>query len=418
MKPKVVIIGGGFGGLTAAKSLRYADLDIVLIDKTNHHLFQPLLYQVATAALSPADIAMPLRSIFSRQKNVTVIMDEAVVINVDEKTVLLENGSMSFDYLIVAAGATPSYYSHGEWMQYAPTLKTLNDALNIREHILLSLEEAERVIAEGKDGKDIRKYITFVIVGGGPTGVELAGAIAEIAKKTMMQDFRGIDLSQTKIYLVEALPQILSTYPEQLSLKAKQDLELLGVDVLVNTKVEEINGEGVRLGNEFIKTNNIIWAAGNNASVLLQSLKVSLDRMGRVIVERDMSIPGHPDIFVIGDAACFNDAKGNPLPGIAPVAIQQGRYVARLIKERRPAKQRKKFIYIDKGNLATIGRAKAIAEIRSFRFSGYVAWLLWTFVHIYFLIGFRNRLSVMFEWMYHYITFKSAARLITKRPRM
>src|SRR5579883_738756 len=266
MKPHVVIIGGGFGGLNAAKALRHADVGITLIDRTNHHLFQPLLYQVATAALSPADIAMPLRAIFGKQKNVTVVMDEVISIDKEHKMITLSNGSMAFDYLIIATGAAPSYFGHNDWMQYAPTLKTLDDALTIREKILLSLEEAERLAIEGSIVGELSAYTTFIIIGGGPTGVEMAGAIAEIAKKTMMKEFRKIDLSQTKIYLIEALPNILSAYPKELSLKAKSDLEALGVQVVVDTKVEEITNEGVRVGDSFISTKNVIWAAGNNAS--------------------------------------------------------------------------------------------------------------------------------------------------------
>ncbi len=411
-KKRVVIIGGGFGGITAAKLLKDYNLDITIIDKTNHHLFQPLLYQVATAALSPGDIAIPIRSIFRGRKNIEVIMAEVQSINKSESSLQLNDRKIYFDYLIVAPGSSHSYFGNNEWEQVAPGLKSLSDALAIREKILCSFEEAE--IIENKN--DQEQYLTFVIVGGGPTGVEMAGAIAEIARQTMLKDFRNINPKETKIFLVEAYPRILTAYSEHLSEIAKNDLEKMGVKVLINTKVTNVSLTGVILGEEFIKTKNIIWAAGNEASLLLKSLDVELDRAGRVLVEDDLSIKGCSNIFVIGDAANLKDKNGELLPGIAPVAIQQGKYVAKLIGNDKDSSKRKPFAYFDKGTMATIGKAKAVAKIRKFEFSQFTAWFLWSFVHIFFLITFRNRFRVMAEWIWYYFTSRRGVRLITRRP--
>lgn len=406
---KVIIVGGGFGGLLAAKEFKDTDFEVTIIDKTNHHLFQPLLYQVAAAALSPADIAIPIRSVFSDQKNIKVVLDEVIEVDKGKGIVKLTNSEMSFDYLILSPGARHSYFGNDNWEKYAPGLKTLSDALKIRELILSSLEAAEK---ESDANKRI-KYLTFVVIGGGPTGVELAGAIAEIAKKTMIRDYKNFRADDTKVILVEALPRILTSYTSDLSQKAKEDLEQMGVDVKINTKVTDVNENGVQLGDTFIESKNVIWAAGNLASPLLKTLNIELDRAGRAIVEDDCSIPGYPNIFVIGDAALMKDDKGEILPGVAPVAMQQGRYVGNLIINDSKNGRRKKFIYVDKGSMATIGKAKAVAMIKGLKLSGLIAWFAWSVVHIFFLIGFRNRFRVFAEWIWYYITNRQGTRLIT-----
>ena len=411
-KPIVIIIGAGFGGLAAAKTLKNADVEILMIDKTNHHLFQPLLYQVATAALSPGDIAAPVRGILRKQQNVSIIMGEVVSIDKENQKVKMQNGDeFNFDFLIVATGARHSYFGKDEWEQFAPGLKTISDALKIRERILLSFEKAER----SNDPKENLKYLTFVIVGGGPTGVEMAGAIAEISKKTMLKDFRKIDPSKTKIILIEGTDKLLNSFDQPLNSYTKLVLEKMGVVVKVGKFVKQISGDGVLVDDEFIYTNNIIWAAGNTASPLLKKLNTNLDKAGRVIVEKDCSIKEHQNIFVIGDAANFIDEKGKPLPGVAPVAEQQGKFVAKLIAQNKAGTNRKVFKYFDKGNLATIGRAKAILQINNFKLSGFSAWLIWGFVHIAFLINFRKRYKVMTEWIWSYLTFKNDIRLITNK---
>lgn len=410
MKKKVVIIGAGFGGLTAAKNLADSEFDIIIIDRTNHHLFQPLLYQVATAALSPTDIAVLIRSLLSGYKNIKVILDEVVSIDKSVHSVILKNSKLvlQFDYLIVAVGARHSYFGRNDWEQIAPGLKTLTDALIIREKIIEALELAEKE----NDIELMKKYLTFVIVGGGPTGVELAGAIAEIAKETMIKDYKNFKPQDTKVILIEAADRILPSFDKKLSEQAKEDLAQMGVEVKLHTKVENINEEGVFTNNGFISSKTIIWAAGNQASSLLKSLKSELDRAGRVIVNKDCSLPNHPEIFIIGDAAHFEEDNGNVLPGVAQVAIQQGKFVSEIIKNEIPFERRPKFKYIDKGTMATIGKAKAVAEIKGFKLAGLPAWLAWSFVHIFFLIGFRNRFRVMIEWIWYYITKKHGTRLI------
>jgi len=406
---KVVIVGGGFGGLNVAKSLKTCQLDIFLIDKTNHHLFQPLLYEVASAALSPGEIAIPIREILRKQENATVMMGEIVQIDKQAHQVILGNGErVDYDYLVLAVGASHSYFGNDAWEKFAPGLKTIKDALTIREEILVSFEKAERIdsIAEAA------MYLNFVIIGGGPTGVEMAGAIAEIAHKTMFKNFRRIKPEKSKIFLIEASPRILQMYPEKLANKAKADLEKLGVRVITGKKVTNITDEGVQVEDSFYPCKNVIWAAGNQASPLLKTLDVPLDRQGRVVVESDLSIPGHPEIFVIGDAAASMGKEGKPLPGVAPVAIQQGKYVASIIKKQLPKEKRPPFHYFDKGSLATIGKGKAIAWVGKLQLSGVLAWLMWCFVHIAYLIGFRNRLSVMIEWFVFYVTGQRGARLI------
>lgn len=350
---RVVVIGGGFGGLNVVKTLKHANLDITLIDKKNHHLFQPLLYQVATAALSPADIATPLREIFSHQKNTTVIMGTVTGIDKKEKRLTLANGDqLSYDYLVIATGAKHSYFGNEHWGAVAPGLKTVTDALNIRERILISFEKAERM----ESIQDAKKFLNFAIIGAGPTGVEMAGAIAEIAYKTMLKNFRHINPKKCKVFLIEGLPRILPTFPEKLSDKAQKNLEKMGVTVITNKIVTNINEEGIQLGDEFIEAHNVIWAAGNQASPLLKTLDTPLSKQGGAIVEPDLTIPNHPEIFVIGDTACSIGKNGKPLPATAPTAIQQGRYVGKILLKEKKKNPRAPFCFFDKGSIATIGK--------------------------------------------------------------
>lgn len=408
----VVIVGGGFGGISLAKKLKKADVDITIIDKNNHHLFQPLLYQVATAALSPGDIAVPIRAILGERKGLKVLLGNVTEVNKKDKFVSLENGrQINFDYLVLAPGAQYNYFGNDDWKQHAPGLKSVGDALQIRERILLSLEKAEQL----DDPKLREPYLTFVVIGGGPTGVEMAGAIAEIAKRNMMRDYNTFSKNETRIFLVEAAPKILNGYPDSLSERARESLEDMGVRVLLNTPVTDIGHHEVSFSEGTINTPNIIWAAGVAASPLLSSLETEQDRTGRVVVNDDLSIPGHSNIFVIGDAAHKKDKNGNPLPALAPVAIQQGEFLSTMVRNEINGKDRQAFHYVDKGTMATIGRAKAVADIRGVKFSGFFAWILWSVVHIFFLIGFRNRFRVFVEWMWHYFTFKRGVRLITDR---
>lgn len=412
MSKNVIIIGGGFAGISAAQKLASTDVDITIIDKTNHHLFQPLLYQVAAAALSPGDIAMPIRAIFSKQKNVEVVLGKVTGIDNEKSTVHLENGTThSFDYLVLAPGAQYNYFGNEDWKKHAPGLKSISDALDIRERILFSLEKAEQI----DDPEKRKPYLTYVIIGGGPTGVEMAGSIAEIAKRSMMQDFRNIKPDETKIYLIEAMDGILNAFEDPLSKKGQKTLEDMGVEVLLETPVKDIKKNGVEVEGRFIETPNIVWGAGVIASPLIKELEVETDRIGRAIVKPDLSIEGQPNIFVAGDAAHVKDESGDPLPGLAPVALQQGKFLGNLIKDDLKGKARREFKYVDKGTMATIGRAKAVADIRGFKFSGFFAWLLWGLIHIFFLIGFRNRFRVFAEWVWHYLTFKRGVRLIAKK---
>lgn len=407
---RVVVLGGGFGGLNTVKALSKAKLDLLLIDKANHHLFQPLLYQVATAALSPAEIAYPLREVFSKQKNTTVVMGEVTRIDKEKKQLFLANGDIiGFDSLVIATGARHSYFGNNQWEPFAPGLKTIADALKIRENILISFEKAERM----NNPKEASKYLNFVVIGGGPTGVEMAGAIAEIARTTMKNNFRRIQPEKSQIFLVEALPHILPVYSEKLSKSAQKDLESLGVKVITGKKVTDISEKGVQIEELFIESSNVIWAAGNQASPLLQTLNTPLDRQGRVIVEQDLTLPGHPEIFVIGDASHAKEQEGKPLPGTAPVAIQQGKYVAKILKEALPFSKRPAFHYFDKGSMATIGKGKAIAAIRKVEFTGFLAWLGWGFIHIAYLVGFRNRFRVLMEWIVVFISGQRGVRVIS-----
>lgn len=404
----VIIIGGGFGGLSAAKKLKNKSLKVLLIDRTNHHLFQPLLYQVATAGLSPAYIAYPLRSVFRNSKNIEVLMGEVKKIDRTKKLVYLDGDSYQYKYLIVAVGARHHYFGNIDWEDFAPGLKTLADAIRIREHMLSVFEKAERI----DDGFERQKYLNFVVVGGGPTGVEMAGAIAEIARLTIVEDFKKINPDHTKVYLIEATDRVLPAFPEKLSRKAKSDLEKLGVIVLTNTKVIKVKEGLVLTDKNRIDAETIIWAAGNRANPLLIQLNCELDRVGRAIVNEYLNIPEDPDVFVIGDAAAARDKNSQTLPGVSPVAITEGRYVAKTILKREKSKPIKPYKYFDKGKLATIGRSKAVTDFGFIRFSGFFAWLIWVFVHIFFLIGFKNKIIVMIEWIIAYFTHQKSARLI------
>jgi NADH dehydrogenase len=406
--PHVVIVGGGFGGLEAARGLRKAQARVTLIDRTNHHLFQPLLYQVAMAGLSPADIAAPIRNLLRKQRNTTVLMGEVVGVDAEARQVRLADSSLSYDYLILATGARHSYFGRDEWEPYAPGLKTLADATAIRRRILTAFE-----LAEAQDDPARRAALmTFVVVGGGPTGVEMAGALAELARHSMAEDFRRIDPAATRILLLEAGPRLLAAFPASLSEKAKTALERMGVEVRVGARVEEVDAEGVTAQGERISTGMVIWAAGVAASPVGQWLGAETDRAGRVKVEGDLSVPGHPEIFVIGDAA-LREQDGKPLPGVAQVAIQGGKYVAGVIRARLQGKPAPPpFRYRDKGNMATVGRSFAVAEVGRLRFSGFFAWLLWLVIHIYYLIDFENRLLVLTQWAWAYFTYSRSARLI------
>jgi len=414
---RVVIIGGGFGGLRAAKALRRAPVDVTLLDRRNFHLFQPLLYQVATGGLSPGEIAAPLRSVLRRSKNTEVLLAEVTDLDTANRRVILRDGEAGYDTLIVATGASHSYFGHDEWERLAPALKTLEDATEIRRRVLLAFEKAER-----EPDQDLRHaWLTFVVVGAGPTGVELAGALGEIANDTLRHDFRHIDPAQARILLVEGSDRVLPPYPPDLSAKAEQSLIRLGVRPITGAMVTGIDETGVtiRRGSqtEHIPARTVIWAAGVQASplgrMLAERAGAELDRVGRVIVEPDLTIAGHPEILVIGDLANFSHQTGNPLPGVAPVAMQEGRYAADLVRRRLEGKTVEPFHYWDKGSLATIGRAAAVADFGRIHIAGYFAWLTWLFVHLMYLVGFDNRLLVFIKWAYNYFTRNRGARLIT-----
>ncbi|MFY9674962.1 MAG: NAD(P)/FAD-dependent oxidoreductase [Terriglobales bacterium] len=410
-RPKVVIIGAGFGGLTAAQEVSRLPVDVTVIDRKNHHTFQPLLYQVATAGLSPGEIAAPIRWILRDRPNIEVLLEEVVGFDMTQQLVITADQPITFDYLILASGAMHAYFGHEEWMPFAPGLKTIEDALEIRRRVLLAFELAERDAAEAGDIPQLQ----FVVVGGGPTGVELAGTLAEIAHHAMTHQFRKIKPEQSRIILIEGGPRVLPAYSEHLSRRAKEQLEHLGVEVRTSQMVSRIEPGLVWVGDQRTAASVVLWAAGVAASPLGGKLGTQTDRAGRVFVQPDLSIPGHPEVFVIGDLAALNDEKGHMLPGVAQVAIQQGKWAAGMIARDLHGQPRANFHYHDKGSLATIGRAAAVAQIFGFELSGYFAWLAWLFIHILFLIGFRNRMVVMINWAWAYLTYERGARLITGR---
>ncbi|MCY3714095.1 MAG: NAD(P)/FAD-dependent oxidoreductase [Gemmatimonadetes bacterium] len=432
----VVIVGGGFAGLNAAKKLGgLRDVRVTLVDRQNYHLFQPLLYQVAMAGLSPADIATPIRSVLARCHNISVLQGSVEGVDLQAQAVSADFGRLEFDYLLLCCGSMPSYFGHGDWEEHAPSLKTIPQATEIRRRLLSAFEAAERT----DDPETRRKLLTFVVIGGGPTGVELAGAIGEMSRFTLARDFRNIDTRLTRVILIESGPRILSMFSEQQAARAARDLEKLGVQVWPNTLATDIDEHGVQAGPERIASSTVLWAAGVRGVEVAgligrpgqqperaqtdrgsgvetdRSESVKLDRGGRVVVDEDLSIPGHPNVFVAGDQACFTHQTGAPLPGTAPVAIQQGRFVARTICRDLAGKPREAFRFVDRGQMATIGRSRAVAEIGRLRFSGWFAWITWLVVHVYFLVGFKNRLLVVLHWAWSYVTFRRGARLIVER---
>ncbi|MFZ5762712.1 MAG: NAD(P)/FAD-dependent oxidoreductase [Thermodesulfobacteriota bacterium] len=408
----VVIVGGGFAGLNAAKVLgNRSGVRVTLIDRRNHHLFQPLLYQVAMAALSPAEIAAPIRHILARYRNVTILQDEVIGVDLAGRTISARTVTLPYDYLLLACGARHAYFGHEEWEEFAPGLKTIEQATEIRRRVLNAFEAAER----STDPADQRRHLTFVIVGGGPTGVELAGAIGEMSRHTLARDFRNINPRLARIVLIEAGPRILPSFSERLAGKATRDLEALGVQVWTASPVTGLDRDGVTVGRERLEASTILWAAGVRASELGKGLGVPTDRLGRLMAEPDLSLPDHPEVFVAGDQAHFAHGRGTPLPGLAPVALQEGRAIARNILREVKGLARQPFRYLDKGQLATIGRSKAIVEIGRLRFNGLLAWLTWLVVHIYYLIGFENRVFVTMRWAWSFFNFRRGARLIVDK---
>ncbi|WP_447729081.1 NAD(P)/FAD-dependent oxidoreductase [Pseudoxanthomonas suwonensis] len=413
-RPHLVVIGGGFAGLWATRALAWAPLRITLVDRSNHHLFQPLLYQVATAGLSAPDIAAPLRHILRRQRNVEIRLGEVEAIDPQARTATLADGkALHYDYLLLATGATHAYFGNEQWAAHAPGLKSLDDALELRRKLLLAFERAEAC----DDPAERAAWLEFAIVGGGPTGVELAGTLAEIARHTLRDQFRNIDPATARVRLIEAGPRVLASFPEDLSEKARRQLEKLGVEVSTGVPVTDIDAGGYRLGDTYVRSRTIVWAAGVAASPLARSLGVPLDRAGRVPVEPELSVPGHPEIFVAGDLAAMKQADGSPVPGVAPAAKQMGRHVARAIQARLQGAPARPFRYRDFGNLATIGRMAAVVDIHGFRLSGVLAWWFWLAAHVFFLIGFRNRLVVLLNWAWAYWSYQRAARIILGRDR-
>jgi NADH dehydrogenase len=406
----IVILGGGFAGLYTARGLEGVAAQVTVVDRHNYHLFQPLLYQVATAALNPSDIAAPIRGILRRQRNARVILGEATRVDVNAKRVQLADGdSIAYDHLVIATGATHSYFGHPDWERFAPGLKTIDDALEIRRRVLLAFEAAERE----SDPERQKTWLTFVVIGAGPTGVELAGALSEIARQTMVRDFRNIQPESARVILLEGRERVLPPYPPDLSEKALEQLHGLGVEVITNAVVTDVNDHEVRIGERVIPTRTILWGAGVQASPLARSLGVPLDRAGRVLVEPDLTIPGHKDVFVLGDLAAVQQHDGSFVPGVAPAAIQAGQHTAMNLERAVAGQPLRAFKYKDKGSLATIGRAAAVADFGRFRFGGFFAWMAWLLIHIFFLIGFRNRFLVITQWAWAYFTYQRSARLIT-----
>ena len=410
-RPHIVIVGGGFAGLNAAQTLADAPAQVTLVDRRNHHLFQPLLYQVATAVLSPADIAQPIRSILRDQKNIDVELADVSAVDLANQTVILTDGELRYDYLILAAGATHSYFGHDDWQFDAPGLKTLEDAVEIRRRILLAFEKAERE----RDPAKRQALLTFVVVGGGPTGVELAGAIAEIAHHSVIKDYRRFDTRSARVILIEAMDRLLLAYPPSLSEKALEALQGLGVEVRFNSPVTAITPGLVCIGEQELPAETVIWSAGVAASPLSRTMGVEIDRAGRIKVNRDLSVPEHPNVFVAGDLAAVTNRRGAPVPGVAPAAIQEGKWAARNVIRTIKGLPTLPFVYQNRGNMATIGRHSAVADIRGLRFSGFLAWLAWSVLHVVSLIGFDNRLRVSLQWLWGYLSFKRGARLITGR---
>ena len=412
---KILVIGGGFAGLSAIKTLgNQKGIDVTLIDRKNYHLFQPLLYQVAMAGLNPSEISIPLRSYFSKYKNVNILMAEVNQIDLENKKISFDNQWKTYDYLLIACGAKHFYFGNKEWENYAPGLKTIEQATEIRRRILLAFELAEK--EKNKEKQD--QYLTFAVVGAGPTGVEMAGAIAEMARTTLYKDYKNIDLKKTRVVLIEAGSKILNTFPKQLSEKAKNDLESMGVEVLLNQRASDLSSQGLKIGNKFLHSHTIIWAAGVKPSKLTENLNIKKSEEGRIFVNDDLSIPNHPETFVMGDQAAFvvsNNGEKTLLPAIAPVAIQQGRFVAKLIKNEMKKKQRSSFKYMDKGMAVTIGRSKAIVKYGPLQLTGFIAWLIWVFVHIFYLIRFKNKFFVLLQWIWAYFSFGKGARLIVHK---
>jgi NADH:ubiquinone reductase (H+-translocating) len=409
-RPRIVIVGAGFGGLNAAISLRHAPVDITIVDQRNHHLFQPLLYQVATATLSPAQIATPIRKILSHQKNVSVLMESVTGVDLDMQDVITEKRRLPYDFLIVATGARHAYFGHDEWEASAPGLKRIDEAIAIRRRVLLAFEQAEAA----RDSTELKQLLTFVIVGGGPTGVEMAGAIAELARNSIVCDFANIDPSSARIVLVEAGPRVLAPFPEKLSVAAMRQLEEVGVEVITGDAVTHCDANGIKLkSGTLVTASTVIWGAGVMASPAATWFKAKADRAGRVVVDAGLCLPQHNNVFVIGDTAMVTDGKGRVVPGVAPAAKQMGKHAARTIIDQINSKPTKPFVYKDYGNLATIGRKAAVADFGRFQLTGFPAWLVWSVVHIGFLIGFRNRITVMLDWAWAYFTHNSGARLIT-----
>src|SRR5437867_6416528 len=409
--PQVVILGGGFGGLAAARALGGAPVRVLVLDRRNHHLFQPLLYQVATAGLSPAEIASPIRRILRRQTNATVLLAEATALLPEKRRVVLSDGEVAYDWLIVATGATHSYFGHDAWAPFAPGLKTLEDALEIRRRVLVAFEAAEREPEVEKR----RSWLTFIVIGGGPTGVEMAGAFAEVARHTLARDFRHIDPKTARVILVEAGPRILAAYPPDLSEKAARQLEALGVQVWTGTGVTAVDAEGVQMAGDRLRARTVMWAAGVQGSPLAGTLGAPLDRAGRVKVQPELTVPGRPEIFVIGDLAAI-EQDGRPVPGVAPAAMQMGRHAGQNLVRALQGEPPRPFRYRDKGSLATVGRSRAVAVFGAVKLAGFAAWAAWLGVHIFFLIGFRNRFVVLFTWAWAYLTHQRSARLILGRP--
>lgn len=422
--PQIVVLGAGFGGLEFCRHFPAASGYVTVVDRQNHHLFQPLLYQVATAGLSAVDIAQPIRAILRKKKNLEVLMAEVTGFDLVARRVLTDRGELPYDYLVVALGGITSYFGHDDWAQFAPGLKSLDDALAIRRRILLSFERAETE----RDPARRQELMTIIVVGGGPTGVELAGTIAELARTVLVRDFDRIDPSKARVILVEGSARVLATFPEDLSASAQRQLEKLGVEVRVGKHVKAIRADEIEMPDGEIVRGNVIWAAGVAASPLTRQLGVETDRAGRIKVLPDLSLPGHSEVFAVGDIVTLTDRNGRLVPGVSPAAMQMGKHVAKLVaaelRQNRPrpatpeahasrAAERAAFAYWDKGNMATIGRSKAVAEIRSLHFSGFLAWLFWLFVHLVFLVGLRNRVSVFFQWLYSYLTYKRGARIIT-----